>query len=284
MNASGEAPGLESPPRPGHARLTVEMVFGESTITSARAASPLKLLTPCSRGKSVWACTSSFGGGLVAGDETRLDVHLGPGARCVIGTQASTKVYRNPNQLPCSHTTSAVVETGALLVFAPEPVQAFADSVYTQRQEFHLAAGAGLVLLDWYSSGRAARGERWAFARFQTRNDVFLAGQRAFIDSTLLDSADDLLSSPHRTGRFNCFALLLFMGPLFQDTARRMLEETASTPTERRAALVCSASPVCEGAVLRAAGESLETVSHELHRHLKRLGDTLGDDPWSRKW
>src|ERR1051325_11366225 len=123
----------------GRAHLEVEMVFGESTATSSCATSPLKLLTPCSRGKSVWAYASNFGGGLVAGDETRLDLRIGPGARCFMGSQASTKIYRNPARLPCSHTTRATLGEGSLLVFAPDAVQAFAGSSYRQRQEFHLA-------------------------------------------------------------------------------------------------------------------------------------------------
>jgi urease accessory protein len=74
-------------------------------------------------------------------------------------------------------------------VFAPDPVQAFANSSYTQRQEFHLAVGAGLAFVDWFSSGRVARGERWEFERFQSRHDVFMAGERVFVvDSILLRS------------------------------------------------------------------------------------------------
>src|ERR1043165_5802957 len=94
------APVETLPTRSGHARLAVKLVSGQCTVTSAFAASPLKLLTPRSRGRSVFACTSSFGGGLVAGDQPRLDVQLGFGARCCLGTQASTKIYRNPSLLP----------------------------------------------------------------------------------------------------------------------------------------------------------------------------------------
>jgi hypothetical protein len=46
---------------PGGAALEVESVCGASAVTSALARSPLKLLTPRARGRSVWACTSSFG-------------------------------------------------------------------------------------------------------------------------------------------------------------------------------------------------------------------------------
>jgi len=268
----------------GRAHLEVELVFGESTATSASATSPLKLLTPCSRGKSVWAYASNFGGGLVAGDETRLDLRVGPEARCFIGTQASTKVYRNPLQLPCSHTTQAVLERGSLLVFAPDAVQAFAGSSYRQRQEFHLANGAGLVLVDWFTSGRAARGERWAFDTFQSRNDVFVDGQRVFVDSILLGAEDGALRSMHRTGRFNCFAMVLVLGQMLREQAAALAGEISSRSIERNGALVCSASVVAEGTVLRVGGEDVEAVGREIKRHLKFVGEFLGDDPWARKW
>jgi len=97
----------------GHASLEVKLVFNESTVISAYATSPMKLLTPRSRGQSVWACTSSFGGGLVAGDQTRLDLMLRYETKCFMGTQASTKIYRNPYNRPCSHITEARLEPGS---------------------------------------------------------------------------------------------------------------------------------------------------------------------------
>jgi urease accessory protein len=146
---------------PARARLEVDVVAGRSAATAACASNPLKILIPRPRGGCVWACLGSFGGGFVAGDETSLDVRVGANARCYLTTQASTKIYRNPRLRPCGHTLRAKLEADALLVLAPDPVQSFAGSTYTQRQEFYLQPGAGLVLLDWFCSGRAARHERW---------------------------------------------------------------------------------------------------------------------------
>jgi urease accessory protein len=294
-----------SPSPRGQASLEVQIVSGESAVTSSYATSPLKLLTPRSRGQSVWAYTSSFGGGLVAGDQTRLDLRIGSGARCFLGTQASTKIYRNPAALPSGHQTRATLEAGSLLVFAPDPVQAFAGSIYAQRQEFHLAPDASLVLLDWFTSGRAARGERWEFNRFQSRNEVWrekgtvrVTGDDSridqhgespseiiFLDSLLLTPDDSgALTTPHRMGRFNCLATLLLVGPAVRDFAAQQLEQFSKEPVTRRATLVASASPVAGGAVLRIAGEDVEAVGQELHRQLACLRDLLGDDPWARKW
>jgi urease accessory protein len=274
----------KSPVGRGHAHLTVEMVFGQSTVTSAWSSEPIKLLVPKSRGVSAWVCTSSFGGGMVGGDQTRLDVNLGAETRCFVGTQASTKIYRNPSRLPCSHVTRANLESNSLLVFTPDPIQAFAGSTYSQHQEFHLAPGAGLVLLDWFNSGRAARGERWEFSRFKSRNEIFAGGKRIFLDSIFLDSADGSLDSPMRAGRFNCFAALLFVGEPLRAVANQLLEKISARPVDRKSSLVASASPICDGAVLRLAGEQVEAAGGEIHRHLDFLSAFLGDDPWARKW
>ncbi len=292
--------------RSGHAHLQCERIAGKTAVTSSFATSPLKLLTPRSRGESVWTYLSSFGGGMVAGDETRLDLHAGPGTRCFVGTQASTKIYRNPSQRPCSHRVHAVAAEDSLLVLAPDPVQSFADSSFSQRQEIFLHPTAGLMLLDWCCSGRVARGERWAFNSYSSRIEVFETsssaqdGQHAaptrnpkletphsrrfFLDSLLLDPADGALDAPMRLGRFNCLALLLLLGPPLATAAQQLLATLAERPVVRRAPLVVAASPLRDGALLRIAGERFEDVARELHTHLAFLPAHLGDDPFARKW
>jgi len=268
----------------GCGRLEVRNVFGLSTAVTAWASEPLKLLTPRSRGPSVWAYLSSFGGGLVAGDRNRLTVEVGRGARCFLGTQASTKVYRNPHRRPCGQKLRARLADGSLLVLAPDPVQAFAGATYDQDQEFHLDPGASLALVDGCSSGRAARGERWAFGCFRSRNQVSVNNRCEFIDTLRLDSSDGVLCDPSRLGRFNAVAMLLLMGPLLADRARALVEECRERPVQPNAPLVCSASPVRNGALLRLAAERVEPVLHELRRQLEPLAPLLGDEPWARKW
>lgn len=273
-----------SPTKAGQGALRVEWVAGQSAVTLAWATSPLKLLTPRPRGTSVWSFLSSFGGGLVAGDETRVDLDVGAGARCFVGTQASTKVYRNPECRPCGHQLNATLAEDSLLVLAPDPVQAFSGSSYDQHQTFHLADGSGLVLVDWFCSGRAACGERWAFNRFHSRNDVFVGGERLLVDSVLLDPADGPLAGSHRMGRFDCLALVLLVGAPVREAATRLLADVAARPVGRRGPLVTSASPIRDGALLRVAGDGAESVGREIHRHLAFLSEMLGDDPWARKW
>jgi urease accessory protein len=283
----GRAPLVARTMRPvasGQGNIEIGFVAGQSTLTSSWATNPLKLLVPRPRGLSVWAFSSSFGGGLLAGDEIQLTLRLAARTRCFLGTQASTKIYRNPRQRPCGHRLTAFLGEDSLLVLAPDPVQMFADSCYEQRQEFHLEKRAGLVLVDWCSAGRVARGERWAFTRFHSGNEIFVARERMLVDSLLLDPAHGPLDSPHRMGRFNCLALVVLVGEPVRAAAARILQDIAGRSIDRVSSLICSASPLADGAILRMAGEHAEVVRREIHCHLSLLCDLLGDDPWARKW
>jgi len=266
------------------ARLEVDVVAGCSAATTACASSPMKLLVPRPRGDSVWAYLGSLGGGFVAGDQTKMRVRLGAGARCFLTTQASTKVYRNPNGRPCGHGLRADLAASSLLVVMPEPIQSFAGSIYSQRQEFHLEPGAGLVLLDWFSCGRTARKERWKFVRLHSRNEVFVGPERMLLDSLLLDQSDGALDGPHRMGRFNCLAVIVITGAVVAAAASRCLAALEAQPVLQRARLLVSASPIRDGAILRLAGECVEDVAGEIRRLLGFIPQLLGDDPWSRKW
>ena len=268
----------------GRACLEVDLVAGQSSVTRAWAVNPIKLLTPRSRGPSVWTYTSNFGGGFVAGDCVNVDIRLGAGTRCFFGSQASTKVYRNPDLHPCRYSLRAEVGAAALLILAPDPIQCFADSIYEQRQEFHLDTSAGLVLVDWLSAGRTARGERWAFRRFESRNEVFIGSDRLLLDSLRLDSDDGPIAAAYRMGRFNCLATVVLAGAPLGGYAARLVESVASEPLARHSSLVASASSLGQGAVLRFAGTSVEQVTALIARHLSFVRDLLDDDPWARKW
>ena len=67
----------------------------ETVLTRSFATSPLKVFAT-KRGRSAcWVYAATLGGGLVGGDEIRLTVEVDAGARALLTTQASTKVYRS---------------------------------------------------------------------------------------------------------------------------------------------------------------------------------------------
>ncbi len=268
----------------GFAALHVGKVHGASTVLASRSRSPVCLLTPRPRGPSVWAYTSSLGGGMVAGDTVQIDLTIDPAAVCFLGTQASSKIYRNPAGRPCSHRLEASIAEEATLILAPDPVQCFAEASYTQHQVFNLTPAANLILVDWISAGRLARGERWSFQRYFSRNEIRRHGQPIAIDAIDLDATSGSLTNRFRAGRFNCLATLFLFGPRLQVPVQDCLAAIASMPNNPEASFVVAASPVQEGIILRCAGSSVEETGRVLAQHLRFVHALLDDDPWARKW
>lgn len=267
-------------PTRGSGELAFERVGAATVLRTARASSPLRLLTPRNHGHAAWIFAATFGGGLVDGDTIRIDLTLAPGSTGLLGTQASTKVYRCPSGA-CRQDLTATVGPEALLVLIPDPIVCFAEARYEQTIDVALAPQASLVLVDTFTAGRSARGERWQFARYASRLGVTRGGAPFVHDAVLLDPAHGELAA--RLGRFDAIATILLIGPRV-----RALREaaTASAPAPTRAAALAQAvSPLGEdGALIRIAGASVEAVTAAVRATLIDLGALLGDDPFARKW
>jgi urease accessory protein len=285
MNLALAQPAANTCARAGSGELAVEMVSGQSAVTTARANNPLKLLTPRPRGQSAWAYLSNFGGGLLPGDELDFQISVGPEARCFLGTQSSTRIYRSGPKGAVKNILNANIQIGGLLVYAPDVSQAFANSRYIQKQSFHLAdESAGLIFLDWYSSGRSARGERWVFSEYTSRNEIRIGGKLVFLDSVRLSADDELIDLPSRMGRMNCVATLVLIGAPFSEHASALLQQIASLPVQKRSNTTVVGSAIPNGAVLRFAGVSVEQVAAEVFPRLNFAAALLGDDLFQRKW
>lgn len=279
MNGSGEQ--SELPHAPGRGMLSVVRAGPRSVVSRAYATSPLRWLTPRNHGTAAWVYAATYGGGLVGGDRLRVDVAVGPDATAVLSTQASTKVYRSPRGT--SVELAAVVAGGGLLIMLPDPVVSFADSTYDQDQRFELEAAAGLLLVDWLSSGRKGAGERWAFDRYSSRLAIRREGRLILFDALSLAAEDGELTA--RMGRFDVVCLVALLGPHLRLHAERALSRVAALPVERQAHLLLAASPIAsEGCLLRIGGVSMEGVVRALRDYLSFVPALLGDDPWARKW
>ena len=150
---------------------------GERTVVhTARAESPLKLLLPRNHGAGSWVYVATLGGGLVDGDAVALSRrgrprHVGPAGHAGVdeGVPLAARDVAAPARArgvggdPRGAARSGHVLRGGALRAA-------------RRRR---AGGRGRVArpVDALTSGRAARGERWAFARYASRTRVTRAGR-----------------------------------------------------------------------------------------------------------
>jgi urease accessory protein len=289
---------------PGVARLAFQRprAGGRTSIGAAYATSPLRVLTPRNHGEAAWSFLASLGGGLVDGDHLDVEVDVAAGASALLGTQATTKVYRAREsslgghlrahrERGCSQRLHARVGDGGLFAAIPDPVVCFEDAHYTQTIDVTLARSASLCLLDGYTCGRSARGERWAFARYASRTSIRRGGgerTEEVIDAVCLDPRHGPLAD--RMGRFDVVSSLVAIGPRFAPLREAMFAAaSASGTTGAGDAVLVAASPLAslaesDGCILRVAAERFELASRVLRTSFAAIAAILGDDPFARKW
>ena len=198
----------------------------------------------------------------------------------------------------------ASIETGGALFLLPDPVTCFRDAAYHQAQTFRLAHGASAVLLDWYTSGRRARGEEWVFSKYYSANEVFVDGVRTARDVVLLDhgvpnggdgdvNRRGQLLLPRRTladrmRPYACYATLLLYGPLVQGVVRELeerMQKISVFKIREPLDVLWSMSGVhgdAGGRVVRVAGKETEDVKTWLCGALRGLVDVIGHEVYSK--
>lgn len=237
--------------------------------------------------------------------------------------QGSTKVFKTrPGSRAAVRSASSVgitsddpttmqrldvsIDTGGALFLLPDPVTCFRDAAYHQSQTFRLASGASAVLLDWYTSGRRARGEEWVFAKYYSANEVFVDGVRTARDVVLLDrgapNGGGCDGDVNRRGQlllprcaladrmrpYACYATLLLYGPQVQGVVRELEERMQKISVLRvREPLdvLWSVSGVhgdAGGRVVRVAGKETEDVKTWLCGALRGLVDVIGYEVYSK--
>jgi len=253
---------------------------------------PLKLISPRGFGQP---CTSvfmmSYGGGLVGGDQIDLSVTIQEDCKLALLTQGSTKIFKQRktrdmqqqstvpvSPVVTSQSMKVVIEEGGLLALLPDPIQPFADSLYNQYQSFEMHPSGNLILLDWVTSGRPARGENWSLSSFRSRNDIIdtSAGRKLVLRDTLIMNSNVAGSMyPHE-----CFATVILRGPLLQDFSASVVdkfrnEERVRRPSAFRAVekgkerATWTAGIVRDGCcVVKVAGETSELVKDFLRELL----------------
>jgi urease accessory protein len=266
---------------PGHGALEIARVGARSVVVGREAASPLRLLCPKNAGDAAWTYTSTFGGGLVAGDDIRLHVEVGEEAGALVATQASTKAYPSANG--ACQTLTADVGAKATLVVLSDPLVLFAGARVETRLEVGLAEDATFVAVEALAAGRVASGERWAPCRCQTRVRVRRAGVTVLDDALLLDPAHGDVAV--RMGPFDVWANVILSGPRVSEAVDELLAR--ERPRHRITGGVPAielASPFEGGCLLRIAAASTAILSDRVRGALACVAPLLGDDPFTRRW
>jgi len=254
----------------GNGSLRIANVEGRSVLLSSRATSPLRLIETRGEGSAVWIFSTTFGGGLVEGDRIELDVDVGEGARALLTTQASTKVFRSLTK-PTANVLRARVGRGGLFASIPDATVCFEGARFEQQVSVELAEDASACVLDVLHAGRVARGERWAMASYRNEVSVTRDGEPIIRDALRLDPAHGSIEA--RMGRFDVLATLVLVGPAFAAARARIREEIDARP----ARVLESCNERGDLLLVRFAARDAEAAHTRLRTLLVEVSAIVGD-------
>lgn len=217
---------------------------GKQILQSCTYQYPLKLIAPDphtvedERHVTV-AFLLTYGGGLVGGDQINLKATLQDATRLVLVTQGSTKIFKSPTRAVVTRQILDVkIGAQAALCYLPDPTQPFAESVYEQKQTFYVdpSGKSNLLMLDWVSEGRRARGESWDLWSWKGRNEVREFDERSRGRLLLRDAVmlhEDGLGTTGLVDKSNdlgIFGTLIVYGPLFEKLGGFLVDHFARHP------------------------------------------------------
>ncbi|KAL3520376.1 hypothetical protein ACH5RR_018525 [Cinchona calisaya] len=292
-------------------KIVVERVGGKSTATHCYSKYPLKFIIPNkvspSQTDAVWIYTITYGGGIVSGDSIKFDITVGDGCTTVLTTQASTKVYKSVGSKYSEQVLEARIGNDALLAVIPDPVTCFSTAKYSQTQVFKVLPDSSLLIVDWITSGRHGRGEKWDFEYYKSKNHIFSeANEPLFLDTILLEQG--ICSSiAERMQDYQVIAMVVLLGPKLkfvqdqiQENVKNLMSQQLHIPSgsvERygdthndlyltKPTFIASCSvfgrkcPQGTGLVVRIAAVTTESVYSFLQCQLSGLDSLLGVSPY----
>lgn len=257
-------------------RLEVEVVNGKSQATGCRSVSPLRIVNPGNRERSCQVLLSNFGGGMVDGDEIRLQVVCRKGSSLRIGSVGSLQVYRSSNK-GCSQAMTGILEQGALAVIEPDPVALHEGSRFRQKHHWQLETGANLLLAECLSGGRVENDERFAFLEYVSEFTAELDGRTVIHDRFAFHPEVFDYQDPALFGEFTTFLTIFMVGTGWESLASAVTDAIAVDSDGRGRPLLASQHPLEDhGYVVRALAEK----SMHLAPLLERVHQTLSSDQY----
>ncbi len=198
-------------------------------------------------------------GGIVSGDELRIDVRAGPDSSCLLTTPGAGRIYRAREQMSRQYQrVSLSAGAGAGIEWFPLETIVFPGADVSLETRVELDTRAHCALWEITSLGLPANGEVFDRGRFEQLYRVDVAGQPAFIDRFVLDGDTRHLLGAAAGLRGQPVSGFLVMGP-FRDVPGEQLlaslRETASVGGFDGEAAISQVGAFCIGRYLGGSAE-----------------------------
>jgi urease accessory protein len=169
-------------------------------------------------------------GGLVGGDELRLDLRVEHAAKALVTTPAAGKVYRTLG--PTAKQIQALsVEAGGSLEWLPQEIIVYDGAAVAIETRVELARGARFIGAETICFGLPARGERFSRGACRQRFEIWRGAEPLFIERGLFEGGAPVHDAPWGLAGAPVMALLV-AAPAPDPAVLETLRELAGAPPE----------------------------------------------------
>ena len=142
-------------------------------------------------------------GGVLAGDQLEMEIHVAAGAIAQVTTTGATRLYRHrAGAEDSSQQTRIHVGAEACLEYLPDMTIPFAGARHQQSTSVYLEPGANFFWWEVLAPGRQAMGERFAFDHLRIANEIRTAERPLLQEKILLEPARRRMESEARMGPY----------------------------------------------------------------------------------
>jgi urease accessory protein UreH len=211
------------------ARLELSFVArsGRTTLEHSYAEPPFRVGRTFDLDGAAYAIIVCAGPGVFAGDTLRQTVHVAPGARVVLTSQAALQIHPGVSSLLQS-CDSAILQSRYIVASDAElhchwdPVIPFAGARLDQRIELQIASDSRLYWSDAMMAGRVTRGETWQFDSLAHQLALRVDGALQYLERYALEPSARRDDRPWITGGATYFGTtLVHHGDASADVAER---------------------------------------------------------------
>ncbi len=208
-------------------------------------------------------------GGVVGGDELRIDVRAADGAHALISTPGAAKWYRS-NARRSVQRIALDVDAGAALEWLPQETIFFDDADVVLDTCVNLQGNARYLGSEILCFGRTAAGERFARGRIRQHLTILRDGRPLWLEQGSLAGGSEPMTSPLGLSGHTVCASMVAVGLSPSAPLMTALREAGMQATSGRG--LFGATQMKTATIVRYLGDSSEvarTVMLAAWRHLR---------------
>lgn len=169
-----------------------------------------------------------LGGGYIEGEKYKYEFTLKKGARSIITTQASTKVYKCENNKKTQQETIIRLEDGSVLEYVTDSVILFKNAIYNQSNEIYMDEDSTLIYSDGITSGWSQDGESFTYSGVQMSTKVYINNKIVMLDNLIVNPREDDVSGLGYFEGYENFGTLLVINKNITDEIIEQLRKLLS--------------------------------------------------------